>query len=247
HPASRHTVWTAVLIGTALLPVLTVVVPAWKLAVLPPSHVAVAAVAPSTASVPFEPYTPLINDGPAAKPSVRSATLSRETVILGIYLAGVLAMLTYRAVGWVLLRCVVSRSAPVHGRLRESTDVAAPVAVGVIRPAVILPAGWRAWSAQTRRAVLAHEFAHLRRRDTAVAALARLVQCVLWFHPLAWLLSRTIANLAELACDAAALDRLHDPAGYSRILLDFSAQVNRAGRRAVLPGLAMASSVGVGR
>src|SRR5258708_21348290 len=71
-------------------------------------------------------------------------------------------------------------------RRRESSDVIAPVAVGVLRPSVIFPAGWRDWTPATRRAVLAHEFAHLRRHDVLVAAFARLVQCVLWFHPLTW-------------------------------------------------------------
>ena len=53
-----------------------------------------------------------------------------------------------------------------------------------------------------RRAVLAHEFAHIRRNDTLISALARLVKSVFWFHPLAWWLSRKVSELAELSCDA---------------------------------------------
>jgi bla regulator protein BlaR1 len=156
-------------------------------------------------------------------------------------------MVAYRLAGWVLLRRVISRSRRLRARLRESDDVLTPVAVGVLRPMVILPAGWRAWNTNTRRAVLAHEFAHLRRHDTLVSALARFAQCVFWFHPLAWWLSRKISDLAELACDAAVLERVDDPAGYSRILLEFAGAVNRAGRRVALPGLAMAASSGMFR
>lgn len=116
-----------------------------------------------------------------------------------------------------------------------------PVAVGVLRPAVILPIGWRAWNPETRRAVLAHELAHIRRRDTLISALGRLVKSVLWFHPLAWWVSRHVSELAELACDAAGLESVGDPAGYSRILLEFASGVNRAGYRVGLPGLAMAA------
>src|SRR5258708_37963292 len=111
-------------------------------------------------------------------------------------------------------------------RRRESSDVIAPVAVGVLRPSVIFPAGWRDWTPATRRAVLAHEFAHLRRRDVLVSSFARLVQCVLWFHPLTWWVSRQISNLAELSCDAAALKRVNDPSGYARVLVDFAKRVN---------------------
>jgi GWxTD domain-containing protein len=95
--------------------------------------------------------------------------------------------------------------------------------------------------------VLAHEFAHLRRHDVLVSAFTRLVQCVLWFHPLAWWVSRQVANLAELACDAAALQRVNDPRDYARILVDFAGRVNAVGHRAALPGLAMASSSGIGQ
>jgi uncharacterized protein (TIGR03435 family) len=67
-----------------------------------------------------------------------------------------------------------------------------------------------------------------------------------WFHPLAWWLSRQIADLAELSCDAAVLEKNGDPAGYSRILLGFAETVNAAGYRAALPGVAIASRSGMG-
>ena len=170
-----------------------------------------------------------------------------ETVVIWIYLAGLFAMLAYRAIGWILLRRVISRSVRVRARLRVSSDVLAPVAVGVLRPIVILPAGWRKWNTNTKRAVLAHEYEHLRRHDTVVSALAGWIRCALWFHPLAWWVSRKVSDLAELACDAAALERVGDPASYSRMLLGFAADVNRAGRRVALPGLAMAAGSGMDR
>ena len=74
----------------------------------------------------------------------------RRPVLQG-YLAGLLAMVTYRLMGWVLLWRVASRSTRVRARLRESSDVVTPVAVGVLRPMVILPAGWRTWNANTKR------------------------------------------------------------------------------------------------
>jgi bla regulator protein blaR1 len=76
------------------------------------------------------------------------------------------------------------------GRLLESANSLTPVVVGVLRPTAILPAAWRTSDANTRHAVLAQEFAHLRRGDVLVSALARSVQCVFWFQPLAWRLAK---------------------------------------------------------
>ena len=241
HPASRHAAWTAVLIGMVLLPAVSVTAPHWKLPLLPRAQAAITA-AGDSAALGFSPF----RRGPAL--ATHATSIPSGTVLFWCYLAGVFAMLAYRAIGWVLLRRVIARSRSLRAtRLRESRDVVTPVAVGVLRPIVILPAGWREWSPATRRAVLAHEFAHLRRHDVLVAAFARLVQCVLWFHPLTWWLSRQISNLAELACDAAALKRVGDASGYARILVDFAGRVNAAGHRAALPGLAMAASSGIGR
>jgi beta-lactamase regulating signal transducer with metallopeptidase domain len=235
HPASRHAVWTAVLIGMMLLPVVSVMAPHWKLAALPRASKhdsAAQAVASEPAFTGFD--LPAVDAGQRlAEDLAETGQRQARRPVVQVYLAGLLAMVTYRVVGWALLWRVISRSRPLRERLRESSDVLTPVAVGVLRPVVILPAGWRAWNSNTKRAVLAHEFAHLRRHDTLVSALARLVQCVFWFHPLAWWLSRKISNLAELACDAAVLERVDDPVRYSRILLEFAGAVNRAAVLAV--------------
>ncbi len=255
HPASRHTVWTAVLIGMLLLPVMNVIAPHWKLPLLPRRHDSVARGLalrpPSPPSQSLDSATEPTTDAAESSIGATSAGFELpvvETMLLWFYAAGLLVMVAYRAAGWALLWRVVARSTPFRKqRLRESSDVATPVAVGVVRPVVILPAGWRTWSANTKRAVLAHEFAHLRRHDALVAALARFVKCVFWFHPLAWWVSQKITDLAELACDAAVLERIDDPAGYSRILLEFADKVNRAGHRVALPGLAMAAGSGMSR
>jgi hypothetical protein len=246
HPASRHAVWTAVLIGIFVLPFMSAMTPHWSVPVLPTKPQAparqMAGGAHDLIAIPISPAgqpasgferPPAKTPGPAKLPGI-------DTLAIWFYLAGVFAMFAYRVAGWVLLWRVVSRSRRLRVPwLRESADVLSPVAIGVLRPAVLLPESWRGWSADTRSAVLAHEFAHLRRKDTLVAALARLLKCMLWFHPLAWWISRELSELAELACDAAALERVRDPARYSRVLLQFARGVNGAGSRIALPGLAM--------
>src|SRR5262249_3314982 len=113
-------------------------------------------------------------------------------------------------------------------------------------PSVILPPDWRQWTIGTRRAVLAHEFAHIRRNDLLTRRLAHFARCVFWFNPLAWWLSRRLSQLAEMACDAAALEAANDPVAYSRMLVEFAGRVNQAGHRVAAPGLAMIASSGLG-
>src|SRR6185295_3666095 len=247
HPASRHSVWTAVLVGMLVLPIVSVVGPRWTLRVLPaaPAVESRTAPEPPASSTTVEPVAPAVAAADAVPVEPAPATFawpSFEQLMVGLYLTGVCVLAVYRLMGWLLLRRVLARSRSLRPAcLRESADVVTPVAVGVLRPSVILPADWRTWNVRTRRAVLAHEFAHLRRRDTLVAALSRFVTSVLWFHPAAWWVSGRISGLAELACDAVALERVGDPGGYSRVLVEFASAVNRSGRRVALPGLAIAS------
>jgi beta-lactamase regulating signal transducer with metallopeptidase domain len=240
HPASQHAVWIGVAVGMLLLPLLSALAPHWKVPLLPAKQVA-AVKLPTRVS----PAVTLL------RATVATPTTARKTpvfnILLWLYWAGLIARVAYRAIGWAMLRRLVAGSRAVHGRVRESADVIAPVTAGAVHPVVILPAGWRGWDSMTRRAVLAHEFAHIRRVDGLAALLARCITCVYWYHPIAWLVARRISETAESACDAAALEGLRDPASYSRILLAFAEKVNATGYRVGLPGLAMAAPSGIGK
>ena len=116
-------------------------------------------------------------------------------------------------------------------RLCESAVVVTPVTLGVIAPAIILPAAWRQWPNDTLRAVLSHERAHVRRRDPLVNVLAHLNRCVFWFHPLAWWLTHTLATMAEHACDDVAVRAVGDARKYAEVLIDMAAVNHRSGGR----------------
>jgi uncharacterized protein (TIGR03435 family) len=249
HPASQHAVWTAVLIGMMALPLVTFFAPQWKLPLLPAKQEPVAQTQVQQSGNFLEAESFAVRRNTSA--SVRSQTAESawpapRTLIVWCYFLGLFAMVIFRLTGWALLWRVMSKSRLLRARLRESSDVVAPVTVGVVRASVILPTGWRSWQTATKRAVFAHEFAHIRRGDTWISFLSRLARCVFWFHPLAWWISRQIADLAELSCDAVVLEKNGDPGGYSRILLSFAETVNAAGYRAALPGVAMASRSGMG-
>jgi hypothetical protein len=101
------------------------------------------------------------------------------------------------------------------------------VTVGVLVPTILLPVVWRRWSREKLRAVLAHEVAHIQRRDLLVAFIAHLNRCLLWFHPLSWWLERTLASTAEQASDDIALSVVGTRAAYAEILLDMAREVSQ--------------------
>lgn len=124
--------------------------------------------------------------------------------------------------------------------VRESGETCVPVTVGWFRPTVLLPVEWRSWRVEKLQAIVAHELTHVDRRDFLVTLAAELNRCLYWFHPVSWWLRKQLSNLAEEACDDAAIEQTGDRTSYARHLLEVAAQVGRSPRRVIQPGLAMA-------
>ena len=85
--------------------------------------------------------------------------------------------------------------------LRETSAMCSPSTIGWLRPAIILPADWRSWSAQVRKAVLAHEVAHVARGDFAVWLLAQLGVVLHFYNPLVHFLAGRLRLEQEMAAD----------------------------------------------
>ena len=120
-------------------------------------------------------------------------------------------------------------------RLFVSASVTTPMAGGVWRPAVFLPASAVGWTPEQRDVVLAHEMAHLASRDPLRLLLARFAVAAYWFHPLAWMAVREAAVAREEACDAAVLSLGTRPSVYARVLLDLAGSVQPGRLVAALP------------
>jgi beta-lactamase regulating signal transducer with metallopeptidase domain len=86
--------------------------------------------------------------------------------------------------------------------LRELPELSTPATAGWRRPVILLPVDWRSWSDAQRRAVLAHELAHIRRADYALGLLARFCVSLHFYHPgVRWLAGKLVEQ-QELAADA---------------------------------------------
>jgi hypothetical protein len=127
-------------------------------------------------------------------------------------------------------------------RLAESELLSVPVTFGVVRPAILLPSGWRDWDAAELDAVVSHEVSHVARRDAFVDRLSLLHRALFWFSPLSWYLTGCLAELAEEASDEAALAAGADRTRYAETLLGFFAELEASPGRAWWQGVAMATA-----
>jgi len=100
-------------------------------------------------------------------------------------------------------------------------DLAGPSVVGILRPAILVPAGWFLNLPPDHvEALLAHELAHVLRHDYAVNLLQSLVEVILFYHPGVWWLSRRIRAERELACDTFAVRLMGDSLPLAEALTD---------------------------
>lgn len=247
----RHAAWTAVLCAMLLMPMMLCWVPPIAIPVPLPSRVieTMPAMPTAWASAPTSPLSlvaradaPTVTLAPGAPrgipPAVPAFRPGIWTMVVAItYGLGVLFLLSRLLVGWRAMARIARASRKVeaadcgHAAPSESPLIAAPVTVGVFRPRIILPTTWTEWPDEKLRAVLAHELAHIQRRDPLVALLARVNRCVFWFHPLAWWLERTLAATAEQACDDAGVRAIGEGRRYAEVLIDMAEAVRRSGGR----------------
>ena len=224
--AARHAVWTLVTAGMLFVALTQPILPQVGLRVLdaaPERSLTVAARLEPLAAQ----FAPVTVERP----------YPWETVLAGLWAAGAMLLLARLAYGYAFTLRMVHAARPIEPGVWESDAVAVPVTVA---SKIVLPLEWREWSVEKRDAVLAHERAHVRRHDWAIAVMAAVNRALFWFHPLAWWLERRLASLAEEACDDAALAAVGSREAYAQALVEIAASVKRGAGRVVWEAMAMA-------
>jgi len=98
--------------------------------------------------------------------------------------------------------------------------VATPVVVGLLRPAVLLPASLASGLTPHQiEVVIAHELAHLRRWDHVAIVFQRIVEAILFFHPAVWYVSRRLNVERERCCDDLVVGSGAQPTAVAETLL----------------------------
>lgn len=138
-----------------------------------------------------------------------------------IWLAGVALLLLYAAITYLRLRRKVSASIHLREGIFLCDYIGSPFILGVIHPRIYLPSALEESSVPH---VLAHENAHLARKDHWWKPLGFGLLCLHWFNPILWLAYILLCKDIELACDEKVIQTLGEgeKRSYSQALLQCS-------------------------
>ena len=202
---------------------------------------------------------------PASVPRAQSPSVSRAAAVarwlgiiwaagagasLFVLLAGLsrLAWLASRAEHvtggpWARIAAEISRAGGLRRPpvLLQSADSALLATWGFVGAKVMLPSDVSDWPEDRIRIVLAHELAHVRRRDWLVQMAAEVVRSLYWFNPLVWVACRRLRLESEQACDDAVLKTGVEGSTYATELVDL-AKAFKSQQEMFLPAAAIARS-----
>jgi len=118
-----------------------------------------------------------------------------------------------------------------------------PVAVGYLRPAIIVPrALLDEVDDEQLRQLLAHEAAHLRRYDDWTTLVERFSLALFWFNPLVGSIARCLELEREIACDEDVVTRAGATHAYAKLLWELAQRVPLGAGSALAPGAVVSAS-----
>lgn len=184
-------------------------------------------IAPNPApSAPMEPsWTPAVIETPsAAAQNPNSFAIKPLDIALMLWLAVAAGIIIWSVIGYISVWRRV-RGSTAMGEYYLCKDIQSPFVFGLIHPRIYLPEGL---SAEDVRCILAHEKAHIRRRDYIVKLLTVPILALHWFNPLVWIGIRLLNIDMELSCDEIALTDLSADSKkvYANALLNISMRQN---------------------
>ena len=162
---------------------------------------------------------PIISESFAPNPGDSANPLQIIIPFLAlVWAVGVLGMLIYTAVSYMRIKKKVTTAVLFYGNIYQSENVQSPFVLGLIKPKIYLPFRM---NEKAITHVVAHEQAHIRRKDHLWKPLGFLLLSLHWFNPMMWIGYVLLCRDIELACDekvAKGLTR-EERADYSEALL----------------------------
>jgi uncharacterized protein (TIGR03435 family) len=192
-----------------------------------------------------QPFSVATGASASVAPAARAFAIGDATQIwlgalLAIWLAGVVVIVIMWSVRWRRVSAIVNAgmrvdSGPVYDALRRveaQSGVETPLAVvvsdtslepgvfGIVTPVLLWPRQISEHLAEAQiDAIVAHEIAHVRRRDNLAAAAHMIVQATFWFHPMVWWVGARLVDERERACDEEVVRLGGDPRAYAESIL----------------------------
>lgn len=179
---------------------------------------------PSAETIPLNicmDTTPTINSGISAINNAVNPIISQSNtpmagasvnplqIIIGIYeyiwIFGMIALALYTAISYWRLRRKVDTAVRYKDNIFQSENVSFPFVLGIIKPRIYLPFKI---NGQYLEHVVAHEQAHIRRKDHWWKPIGFLLLTIHWFNPLMWLAYVLLCRDIELACDEKVIKEL---------------------------------------
>ncbi len=145
-------------------------------------------------------------------------------IISNLWLLGVAVLILYTIISYLRLKFKIGTAILYSDNIYQSENVASPFVLGIIKPKIYLPFSI---NDQDIEHVIAHERAHIKRKDYLWKPIGFLLLTLHWFNPLMWLGYVLLCRDIELACDQKVINELtnEQKADYSQALLTCS--INR--------------------
>ena len=140
-----------------------------------------------------------------------------------VWVGGIAILLLYGLISYLRLRHKVAEAIPYEKNTWLCDQVKTPFILGVFRPRIYLPSGL---NEEETSYVLAHEHAHLKRKDHLWKPLGFLLLTVYWFNPLVWVAYILLCRDIEAACDEKVISDMEmtEKKAYAHALVTCSMQ-----------------------
>ena len=138
-----------------------------------------------------------------------------------VWIAGVALMLLYAVISAVALKRKVSTATLLGHGVKQTDAIDSPFLFGIFKPMIYIP---YSVSADDIEYVIAHEQAHIKRRDYLWKPLGFIILSVYWFNPIIWIAYILLCKDIEAACDEKVIKDMQDEdrRSYSTALLNCS-------------------------
>ena len=222
--AARHAVWTTAVLCILVLPLMRSVAPAWKIR---PAAAARVALAISGNAVDEAPVSAPANTAPLPRFDWMFVWYGGTAIACARLLLGFLRLrrIARKAQPWP----AALHPLPANVRLLATRDIDVPLTFGLFRHVILLPESASDWPHDRLRLILAHEIAHVRRRDCLTQLLAKLACAAYWFQPLAWYAAAQLRKERERACDDIVLSHGAKSSDYAEHLLGIIRSIQTQG------------------